>query len=61
MRKLLTIAALTASMLIVAGSSAGSAEGDAGTLQQPRPTWLTTELEHDIAAAGPRGVEVRLA
>jgi hypothetical protein len=64
MRKFFTIAGLAASLLIVAGTSsavAGSADDAAGTLEQPRPAWLTDELERDIIAAGPQGLEVQLA
>jgi hypothetical protein len=39
---------------------AGSAQADeARTLSQPRPSWLTKELESKVLAAGPRGVDVR--
>jgi hypothetical protein len=65
MRKLLMIAVLAASLIIVAGTGTAVAEstnGDtAGTLEQPRPAWLTDELEREIIAAGPQGLEVRLA
>ena len=50
-------------MLLVAGTgpaSGGSvgesAEGSIGTLEQPRPAWLTDQLEAQIVAAGPQGV-----
>jgi hypothetical protein len=67
MRKLLTAAGLAAAMLLVGGASiaaAGStdagADGDLGTLDQPRPAWLTDELEAKIIASGTNGLEVNL-
>src|SRR5262245_7024755 len=44
-----------------AGAPAASSDGDLTTLPQPRPAWLTPELEARIAAAGPSGVEVAAA
>ncbi len=68
MRKLLTVAGLAAMLLLVLGTSAAvasstdtSTDGSLVTLPQPRPSWLTDELEAKIIAAGPQGVEVRLA
>ena len=65
MRKLFTIAGLAAVMLLLVGigSAAGSADSgtDAqaiGTLDLPKPAWLTDELEAQIVAAGPKGVEI---
>ena len=65
MRKLLAAAGLAAALLLVSGASiasAGSAdtssEGTLRTLDQPRPAWLTDELEAEIVAAGPQGVEL---
>jgi hypothetical protein len=65
MRKLFAMAGLAAVMLLLvgAGSAAGSADTgtDAqaiGTLDLPKPAWLTDELEAQIAAAGPKGVEI---
>jgi hypothetical protein len=59
------MAGLAAVMLLLvgAGSAAGSADTgtDAqaiGTLDLPKPAWLTDELEAQIAAAGPKGVEI---
>ncbi len=50
-------------LLVGAGSAAGSADTgtDAqavGTLDLPKPAWLTDELEAQIVAAGPKGVEI---
>jgi hypothetical protein len=67
MRKLITIAGLSAVLLLVAGASLGLAttgaktEGSLGNLAQPKPSWLTPELEAKIIAAGPKGLEVTLA
>src|SRR2546423_15440950 len=65
MRKLFAMAGLAAVMLLLvgAGSAAGSADtgtdGQAvGTLDLPKPAWLTDELEAQIVAAGPKGVEI---
>jgi len=65
MRKLFAMAGRAAVMLLLvgAGSAAGSADTgtDAqavGTLDLPKPAWLTDELEAQIAAAGPKGVEI---
>jgi hypothetical protein len=66
MRKLFTVAGLAGAMLLVAasvaaaGSSSAGAEGDLGTLDQPRPAWLTDQLEAKIVASGTEGVEVNL-
>ena len=65
MRRLFTVAGLAAAILLVAGttgvaagSTDASTEGDLRTLDQPRPAWLTDELEAEIVAAGPRGLEL---
>src|SRR5436309_3791140 len=65
MRKLFAMAGLAAVMLLLvgAGSAAGSADSgtDAqaiGTLDLPKPAWLTDELEAQIVAAGPKGLEI---
>ena len=67
MRKLLVVAGLAAAVLLVAATSvAGAAPEDTGageslgTLDQPRPEWLTAELEARIAASGTKGVEIAL-
>jgi hypothetical protein len=66
-RKLFTLAALAAALLLVAGTGRATAESadpsapsEAGTLQQPRPAWLTDELEAEIVASGKKGVEIAL-
>ncbi|HYX87988.1 MAG TPA: hypothetical protein VE753_01330 [Gaiellaceae bacterium] len=68
MRKLFILAALAASLPLLAApapavssSSSETADRSLGTLDQPRPDWLTDELEAKILAAGPQGVEVPLA
>ncbi len=49
-------------LLLIAGPSAAVADdGTIGTLDQPRPAWLTDALEAKIVAAGPKGVEVSFA
>jgi hypothetical protein len=67
MRKLLIGAGLAAALLLVGGTSVASADSadtssaeTLRTLEQPRPAWLTDELEREIIAAGPQGVEVNL-
>src|ERR671914_1036053 len=67
MRKLLIVAALAAAVLLAVGASVAAAgstsdgpSSDLGTLDQPRPAWLTDELEAKIVASGTRGVEVNL-
>jgi hypothetical protein len=65
-RKLFTVAGLAAAMLLAAGTGLAAAssatetttEGELGTLDLPRPAWLTDELEAQIVAAGPEGVEI---
>jgi hypothetical protein len=67
MRKLLTAAGLVAAIMLLAGTTIAAAasadadtEGSLGTLDQPKPTWLTDELEAEIVASGTKGVEVNL-
>jgi hypothetical protein len=66
MRKVLAVVGLAAAMLLVAGttiaaaSTETSSEAPPDTLQQPRPAWLTDELEAEIVASGAKGVEVAL-
>lgn len=64
MRKLFTAAGLAFAILLVAGASMAAAdpadEGSLRTLDQPRPSWLTDELEAKIVASGTKGVEVNL-
>src|ERR671936_50554 len=59
MRKLLIIAGLVAAMSLVVGAGVARAD-DARTLDLPRPTWLTDELQAKIVAAGPQGLEIPL-
>jgi hypothetical protein len=61
MRYLITVAGLLAAFLLLAGPSAALADGTIGTLDQPRPAWLTPDLEAKIVAAGTKGVEVSFA
>jgi hypothetical protein len=58
MRKLLAVAGLVAALVSVGGVA--NAESGAPTLDQPRPSWFTPELEARVLAAGPQGVEVAL-
>lgn len=61
MRKLLTVVGMAAALLLLGGTSAYAAsDGEVGTLDLPRPAWLTDDLEAQIVAAGPQGVEVSL-
>jgi len=64
MRKLLIAAALAVVTLSSAGTGPAAAEettdGDAVVLSQPKPDWLTPQLEAQIEAAGPQGVEIEL-
>ncbi len=67
MRNVLAVAGLAAAMLLVAATSvAAGASTDASsgeslrTLDQPRPAWLTDDLEAEIVASGTKGVEVEL-
>ncbi len=61
MRKLLTVvlAATLASVSWLA--PAATSEDGARTLEQPRPSWYTDELEARVLAAGTEGVEVALS
>src|SRR3989440_8963414 len=59
MRKLFTVAGLVAALLLVVGAGVARAD-DARTLDLPRPTWLTDELQAKIVAAGPQGLEIPL-
>jgi hypothetical protein len=58
MRKLLSSAGLIAA-LVIALSAAPAQADEPGTLDQPKPSWLTPSLEAKIMAAGTRGVDVR--
>jgi hypothetical protein len=63
MRKLLIVAGLAAAVLLL-GTAVAAADTPTGTngpvvtLPQPKPAWLTSELEAKIVAAGSKGVEV---
>ena len=62
MRKLLVGAGLVLVFVLGAGPGAAVADtssGDVITLPQPKPGWLTHDLEAKILAAGSQGVEVR--
>ena len=65
MRKLLTVAGLALAMLLLVGTGAASGSADSGsdvqavgTLDLPKPAWLTDDLEAQIVAAGSKGVEI---
>jgi hypothetical protein len=61
MRKLLTVVGMATALLLLSGVTASAADdGTANTLELPRPAWLTDELESEIVAAGPKGLEVQL-
>jgi hypothetical protein len=63
MRKLFTALSLVLMLGLLAGTSiavASTEEGNLETLAQPRPDWLTDELEERIIEAGPQGLEVEL-
>src|ERR671939_754524 len=59
MRKLLTVVGLAAAMVLVVGAGVARAD-DARTLDLPRPSWLTDDLQAKIVAAGPQGLEIPL-
>src|SRR5438552_6882330 len=65
MRKLFTIAGLAAVMLLLVGIGSAARSADTGTdaqaigtLDLPKPAWLTDQLEAQIVAAGAIGVEI---
>jgi hypothetical protein len=60
MRKLLTVLGVATAFLLSGAASASAGDGTLRTLDLPRPAWLTDDLEAQIVAAGPRGVEVPL-
>jgi hypothetical protein len=60
MRKLLTVVGVATALLLSGVVSASAEDGTLRTLDLPRPAWLTDDLETQIVAAGPRGVEVPL-
>src|SRR3954447_3375021 len=62
MRKLLVVAGLLLAFVLGAGPGtavAATSSGGVTTLPQPKPGWLTPDLEAKILAAGSKGVEVR--
>lgn len=61
MRKLLIVALLVAGSALVGAGAAAGAGDEATTLAQPAPSWYTAELEAQVLAAGPAGVEVALS
>ena len=60
MRKLLTVVGAMAALLLAGGTSVATADDSVGTLDQPRPAWLTNDLEAQIIASGAKGVEIPL-
>jgi hypothetical protein len=63
MRKIFTALGLALALGLLAGTSiavASTKGDDLETLAQPRPGWLTDELEQRIVEAGPQGLEVEL-
>jgi hypothetical protein len=66
MRRLLIVAGLAGAFLLAAGAGTAFASSDPSaedlrTLDQPRPAWLTDDLEAEIVASGTKGVEVEVA
>ena len=63
MRKLLTVAVVVAAFASIGGVARADQTAGTGapTLDQPRPSWYTEELEARVLAAGQEGVEVRLS
>jgi hypothetical protein len=67
MRKLLLLIGTGLVLAVVSAAGPGLAttgtksDGTLRNLAQPKPAWLTPELEAKIVAAGPKGVEVTLA
>src|SRR3954454_13498317 len=62
MRKLLVVAGLLLAFVLGAGPGtavAATSSGEVITLPQPKPGWLTPDLEAKILAAGSKGVDVR--
>jgi hypothetical protein len=61
MRKLMRVTVFATVLLLLGGVTASASDvGDVRTLELPRPAWLTDELEAQIVAAGPKGIEVPL-
>ncbi len=66
MRKPMAAAGIAAALVLagLAGAAANADTGSSGdltTLDLPKADWLTPELEAQIVAAGPRGVDVPAA
>jgi hypothetical protein len=63
MRKVLTVAVAVAAFASLGGVARADEPAGTGapTLDQPRPSWYTEELEARVLAAGQEGVEVRLS
>jgi hypothetical protein len=59
MHELLTAAALVAVAPLAVGARVGRAD-DVRTLDLPRPSWLTDDLQAKIVAAGRQGLEIPL-
>src|SRR5919108_6486863 len=59
MRKLLPVAGRVAAAFPFVGAGVARAD-DARTLDLPRPSWLTDDLQAKIVAAGPQGLEIPL-
>lgn len=60
MRKLLTVLGVATALLLSGVVSASAEDGTLRTLDLPRPAWLTDDLETQIVATGPQGLEVSL-
>ncbi len=66
MRRLLTLAGVALAFALALGAGVAAAaspqvtDEDVNTLEQPRPSWLTPQLEAKILAAGTKGVEIEL-
>jgi hypothetical protein len=56
----LLLAAVVVCAAVLVGAAGANAAGTLTTLPQPRPAWLTDQLEAKIVAAGTKGVEVTL-
>src|SRR5437588_5107877 len=59
MRKLFTVVGLMAATFLVVGAGVARAD-DVRTLDLPRPSWLTDQLQAKIVATGPQGLEIPL-
>ena len=59
MRKLFTVVGLMAATFLVLGAGVARAD-DVRTLDLPRPSWLTDQLQAKIFGSGPQGLEIPL-